>query len=79
VIDERGSGVVNAIPYAMKRLQILLANGFDRNEAHRRTYRRLINRLRIRRIVLRPFDERLYEAWVDQSDGAAFGEETATQ
>jgi len=71
MIDERGSSADNALPRTMKRLQILLLSGFDRNESHRRAQSGFVNSLRVRRIVLGPFHERLHKPGIDQQDPAA--------
>jgi hypothetical protein len=61
MIDKRGSSVDNALPRTMKRLQILLLSGFDRNEPHRRARSGFVNSFCIRRVVLGPFDEGLHK------------------
>jgi hypothetical protein len=62
----------------MKRLQVLLVGRLHRYEAHRRTHRRFEDCLRIDRIVLRAFDEGLYETRIDQAHLAAGGEPAST-
>src|ERR1700677_1185870 len=73
MIDERSAGADNALPCTMKRLQILLLGGFDRNEPHRRTQSGFVNALRTRRVVLGPLHERLHESRIDQQDPVAIG------
>src|SRR5215471_3616383 len=58
----------------MKRLQVLLVRRLHRYEAHRRTRRCFKNRLRVDRIVLRAFDERLHKTRIDEAHLAAGGE-----
>ena len=61
----------------MKRLQILLLSGFDRNEPHRRSQSGFVNSLRIRRIVLGPLHEGLHETRIDQQDPVAIGQKAS--
>jgi hypothetical protein len=73
MVDERGSSADNALPRTMKRLQILLLSGFDRNEPHCRARSGFVNSLCIRRVVLGPFDEGLHEPWIDQKNPTTIG------
>ena len=58
----------------MKRLQILLLGGFDRDEPHRRAQSGFVNSLCVRRVVLGSFDERLHKARIDQQNSTAIGQ-----
>ena len=77
MVDERGSSADNALPRTMKRLQILLLSGFDRNEPHRRAQSGFVNSLCIRRVVLGSFDEGLHKPWIDQQHLTAIGQKAA--
>ena len=74
MIDECSSGADNALPCAMKGLQILLLGGFDRNEPHRRAQSGFVNSLCIRRIVLGSLDEGLHKTRIDQQNLTAIGQ-----
>ena len=73
MIDERSSSADNALPCTMKGLQILLLDGFDRNEPHRRTQSGFVNSLCIRRIVLGPLYEGLHKSRIDQQNPTVIG------
>ena len=77
MVNERCSRADHAFPRAMKRLQILLLSGFDRNEPHRRSQSGFVNSLRIRRIVLGPLHEGLHETRIDQQDPVAIGQKAS--
>src|SRR5277367_3402236 len=77
MIDERSSGADNALPRTMKRLQILLLRGFDRNEPHRRTQSRFEYSLCIRGIILGPLHERLHKSRINQQNLTAIGQKAA--
>src|SRR6202789_1689822 len=74
MIDECSSGADNALPCAMKGLQILLLGGFDRDEPHCRAQCGFVNSFCIRRIVLGPLDERLHETRIDQQNLMPIGQ-----
>ena len=66
MIDKGGSSADDSVAHAMERLQVLLFDRLDKDEAHGRTHGCLVSSFGVRRVVLRSFDERLHEAWVDQ-------------
>jgi len=68
VIDERRALDDQPLANPMQRLQILLIRRFDRNVAHRRACRRLVNGFRVDGVVLRAPHEGLYETRIDQPD-----------
>src|SRR6185312_8172233 len=78
VVDKRSPSADNALPRSMKRLQILLLSGFDRNESHRRAKRGFIDSLCVRRVVLGSLHERLHKPGIDQQDSASIGQQAST-
>ena len=74
MIDQSRSLADQPVSGTMKRLQVLLVRRLHRYEAHCRTHRCFENRLRVDRIVLGAFDERLHKTRIDEAHLAAGGE-----
>ena len=62
----------------MKRLQVLLLGGFDRDESHCRAQGGFINGLCVRRVVLGSLHERLHKPGIDQQNPASIGQKAPT-
>jgi hypothetical protein len=74
MIDKGCPSADDPLTRAVKRLKILLSGRFDRHEPHCWARGGFVNSFGIRGVVLRSFDERLHEAWIDQQNPAAISE-----
>lgn len=68
MIDQSGALRDESVACSVQHLQILLLSRLHWHKPHGRTQCGLVDRLRIDRVILRAFDERHNEAWVNKTN-----------